>query len=269
MVSELRPPAVAGSFYPAAPARLRADVDALLAAVPAEPAQEAPKALIVPHAGYIYSGPVAATAYARLVPFAERFQRVVIVGPAHRAYFQGVALPESAVFDTPLGPVPIDAAAIPLIPDAQRIEGAHAREHSLEVQLPFLSRVLQKSFKIVPIVAGATDGEEVAEVLDALWGGPETLIVVSSDLSHYLPYDEAKRVDEGTAKRIESLSERPINHDQACGATPVNGLMIVARRRGLRVERLDVRNSGDTAGSRDQVVGYGAFALYEGARHVS
>lgn len=269
MISELRPAAVAGTFYPAAPRLLRTEVDALLAAAPvaADP-HVAPKALIVPHAGYRYSGPIAATAYARLRPFANQYRRVVIAGPSHRAYFQGVALPEAAAFETPFGTVPVDTEAAAQIPGALRLEAAHAREHALEVQLPFLSRVLSR-FAIVPIVAGDAKGGDVAQVLDALWGGPETLIVVSSDLSHYLPYDEAKRIDEGTAQQIDTLSPLPLHHDQACGATPVNGLLIVARRRGLRVERLDVRNSGDTSGARDQVVGYASFALYEEAPDVS
>jgi hypothetical protein len=270
MTPELRPAAVAGSFYAASPEGLAAEVDELLreATLSAFPVtRRPPKALLVPHAGYRYSGPVAASAYVLLAPFAATITRVVLIGPSHRAYFHGVALPEATAFDTPLGAVPVDAAAAALVPGVPRFAGAHTREHSLEVQLPFLQRVLER-FSIVPVVAGDAEPEEVAAVLDALWGGPETLVVVSSDLSHYLSYAEARRADAGTVERILSLSPTPLRHDQACGATPVNGLLLLARRRHLRPVRLDVRNSGDTAGPRDQVVGYGAFAFHEEAADV-
>ncbi|APR74703.1 Hypothetical protein A7982_00049 [Minicystis rosea] len=265
MPSSLRPAAVAGSFYPASPPALRAEVDALLheAAASAPPVTgRPPKALIVPHAGYRYSGPVAASAYALLSPSAERIQRVVLVGPSHRVAFRGIALPEAAAFDTPLGAVAIDAEAAASVPFVPRRAAPHAFEHALEVQLPFLVRLLPR-FGAVPIVAGDAEGEEVEGLLDALWGGPETLIIISSDLSHYLPYEEARRIDEATAARIVALSETPLHHDEACGATPVNGLILAARRRGLRPVQLDLRNSGDTEGSRDQVVGYGSFAFHE------
>jgi AmmeMemoRadiSam system protein B len=265
MPPELRPPAVAGSFYPAAPRHLLAEVDDLLreATVSLRPSlRRAPKALIVPHAGFRYSGPVAASAYTLLTPYAETFRRVVLLGPSHRAYFHGVALPEATAFETPLGVVGVDVEAAALVPDVPRLAAAHAREHSLEVELPFLVRVLPR-FSIVPLVVGDADDDLVAAVVDALWGGPETLIVVSSDLSHYLTYEQARRVDAETASRIVDLSPVPLRHDQACGATPVNGLLAVARRRRLRPLRVDLRSSGDTAGSRDQVVGYGAFAFYE------
>ena len=264
MDPEVRPAAVSGTFYDASPQRLRAEVEALLHAAAPSSTGPAPKALIVPHAGVRYSGPVAASAYARLAPFASRYRRVVLLGPSHRAYFHGLALPVASAFETPLGVVPVDVDALARIPGVPRLEAPHAREHSLEVQLPFLVCALG-AFAIVPLVVGEARGDDVAEVIEALWGGPETLIVVSSDLSHYLPYAEAKRVDGETARRIEALSEPPILHDEACGATPVNGMMIVARRRALRVTRLDLRNSGDTAGGRDGVVGYGAFALSEEA----
>lgn len=266
MTPEIRPAAVAGTFYPSSPQILAGEVDALLHQ--AEPPADGrrPKALIVPHAGYRYSGAIAASAYASVRHFASEIRRVILIGPSHRAYFQGVALPKATAFDTPLGPVAIDQQAVACIPDVPRIEAAHAREHALEVQLPFLSRMLAR-FAIVPLVAGEASGEEVAAVLDALWGGPETLVVVSSDLSHYLPYDSARRIDRDTANRILGLGPSPLDPEQACGALPVNGLLIVARRRGLHPELLDLRSSGDTAGSPDQVVGYGAFAFYEAAKH--
>jgi AmmeMemoRadiSam system protein B len=222
-----------------------------------------PKALIVPHAGYIYSGPVAATAYAALGRGARRIRRVVLLGPAHRAYIPGLALPDADAFATPIGTVPIDRAALAQIPWVPRSAAAHLREHSLEVQLPFLIRALG-AFSLVPLAAGDAEPEEVARVLEALWGGPETLVVVSSDLSHYLPYQIARSVDAGTAQAILGLgASAGITHDHACGATPVNGLLLVARRRGLRPVLLDLRSSGDTAGGRAEVVGYGAFAFYE------
>lgn len=236
MPSDLRPAAVAGSFYPAEPHRLQPEVDELLRAAAAgrPTTSRPPKALIVPHAGYMYSGPIAASAYARLIPYADRIQRVVLVGPSHRVYFAGVALPEASAFETPLGVVSVDTEATALIADVPRLAAPHAREHALEVQLPFLQRVLSR-FAIVPLLAGEAAGEMVAAVLDALWGGPETLIVISSDLSHYLPYETARRLDADTADRIVNLTETPLRHDQACGATPVNGLLICARRLGMRV----------------------------------
>lgn len=256
----VRPAAVAGMFYPASPIDLRADVDALLGAASA-PAARAPKALIVPHAGYVYSGPVAANAYAAIRSLAGKIRRVVLLGPSHRVYFTGMALPEADAFETPLGDVPLDQAALDLIPWVPRIEDAHLKEHSLEVQLPFLIRALG-DFSLVPLCVGEAEPEEVARVIEALWGGPETLIVVSSDLSHYLPYQVARSTDQRTAAAIVGLGPRPIHHEQACGATPVNGLLLVARRRGLRAELLDLRSSGDTAGGRSEVVGYGAFVFH-------
>lgn len=263
MTIALRPAAVAGTFYPASPPELLADVDALLRGAARPALRRPPKALIVPHAGYPYSGPIAAGAYARLEPFAAGYRRVVLIGPSHRVYFTGLALPEAGAFATPLGPVEVDAEAVRVARDLAGVPvsaPAHAREHALEVQLPFLMRVLPR-FTIVPLVAGEASAEEVAAVLDVLWGGPETLIVVSSDLSHYLPYDDARRLDAATAEEILSLG--PLRHEQACGATPVNGLLAVARRRSLSPVLVDLRSSGDTAGSHDQVVGYGAFAFYE------
>jgi len=257
----VRPAAVAGTFYPGTPSRLQKEVDDLLdhAKVGSDPA---PKALIVPHAGYIYSGPIAARAYARLRPAADRITRVVLLGPAHRAYVDGLALPEANVFDTPLGPVEIDAEPAAALPGVVRSAIAHAREHSLEVQLPFLQRILRR-FRLIPFAVGDARPEIVANVIEALWGGPETAVLVSSDLSHYLPYDVGREIDQETADRIVGLSPHLIDHDHACGATPINGLLAVARRRHLRAELIDRRSSGDTAGDKSAVVGYGAFAFHE------
>jgi hypothetical protein len=225
-----------------------------------------PKALIVPHAGYVYSGGVAASAYGELAGARGVVRRVVLLGPVHRVPVRGLALPAAEGFATPLGTVPIDRSAAKLasaLPQVVTSAAAHAMEHSLEVQLPFLQRVLGE-FSLVPFAVGDASAEEVAQVLERLWGGPETLIVVSTDLSHYHAYDEARRIDGATLDCIEHLST-DLNHEQACGATPLNGLLRVARTRGLKIRRLAACNSGDTAGGRDRVVGYASFALDEGA----
>jgi hypothetical protein len=261
----IRPPAVAGAFYPAAPDALRHEVASLLAqAQPRTPqAAPPPKAIIAPHAGYIYSGAIAATAYARLVPVRARIKRVVLLGPAHRVAVQGLALPGTGAFATPLGNVAVDADAVNLIADLPQVVvsgQAHALEHSLEVHLPFLQAALD-DFKLVPLVVGRAPPQAVAEVIERLWGGDETLIVVSSDLSHYLPYAQAQATDRDTARQI--LARQPvIDPHQACGAAPVNGLLVAASRCGLGPRLLDLRNSGDTAGDRARVVGYAAFGFY-------
>jgi len=265
-MDKVRAPAVAGMFYSAATAELAREVRALLArAAPSTASASAPpKAIIAPHAGYIYSGPIAATVYARLAPARRQIKRVMLLGPAHRVPLCGLALPSAREFATPLGAVPLDAAAIEQIaalPQVTTSANAHAFEHGLEVQLPFLQTVFEE-FSLVPLVVGDAGAEEVAQVLDVLWGGDETLIVISSDLSHYLNYADAQAIDRATAQAILDLSTH-ISHRQACGGTPVNGLLLAARRRGLRPELLDLRNSGDTAGDRQRVVGYGAFAFYE------
>ncbi|MGQ9659373.1 MAG: AmmeMemoRadiSam system protein B [Thermochromatium sp.] len=268
-MAKMRPPAVADQFYPGDPAELGRMVDALLAestrSLSSRPdAATPPKALIVPHAGYSYSGPVAAVAYATLMPVRDRIRRVVLLGPSHRVPFVGLAASSADLFITPLGSVTVDRAAIEralTLPQVRLLDAAHAREHSLEVQLPFLQRVLD-DFSLVPFVVGEAAPESVAEVLDLLWGGPETLILISSDLTHYLDYHTAQRIDAATSAAIESLSPESIGADQACGRVPLNGLLTLARRRGLKAKTLDLRNSGDTAGSRAQVVGYGAYALH-------
>jgi AmmeMemoRadiSam system protein B/AmmeMemoRadiSam system protein A len=236
----------------------------MLESSPASPNSTVPKALIAPHAGYMYSGSIAATVYARLTPARGRIKRVVLLGPAHRVAVDGLALPGTIGFVSPLGVVPIDREAVRSITSLSQVSesrAAHAREHSLEVHLPFLQTVLG-SFAIVPLVVGRASAEQVADVLDRLWGGDETVIVISSDLSHYLTYDKAQVADRETVDTI--LQCRPLlNHDQACGATPVNGLLVVARRRSLKPELLDLRNSGDTAGDRSRVVGYASIAFFE------
>jgi hypothetical protein len=267
-MASVRPAAVAGMFYPAAPRELAREVDDMLAhSASSGLASGFPKVLIVPHAGYMYSGSVAAEAYDRLRPGRGIVHRVVLLGPCHRVPVRGLALPEATAFATPLGQVPIDQEAIESLAGLPQVvvsRAAHAEEHALEVQLPFLQRVLGE-FSLVPLAVGAATPEEVAEVIDRLWGGAETLIVISSDLSHYHPYAEARAIDRSTAQAILDYSTE-IDHEQACGATPVAGMLLVAKRHKLKVELLDLRNSGDTAGGRGRVVGYAAFAFWDGAQ---
>jgi len=261
----IRAPAVAGMFYPGANRELAQNLAQMLGAAAHDaPERAVPKAIIAPHAGYIYSGPVAASIYALLAPARGRISRVVLLGPTHRVAMRGLALPGCEAFATPLGTVPVDAeavAALRKLPQVGVSAQAHALEHSLEVHVPFLQVVLEK-FTLVPLAVGRATPQEVGDVLDLLWGGPETLIVVSSDLSHYLNYNDAQALDRATATAILALAT-DISHEQACGATPVTGLTHVARRRGLKPELIDLRNSGDTAGDKNRVVGYGSFAFYE------
>ena len=264
----VKPPNVAGAFYPGDGDALRREVDVHLGQARAE--GPAPKALIAPHAGYRYSGPVAASAYARLEPRAHEIRRVVLLGPTHYHPIRGVAVSGAEAFDTPLGPVPVDAASVGRALEhvfVRRFDPAFEREHSLEVHLPFLMRVLPR-FAVVPLLVGEASPGEIDTLLEALWGGPETAIVVSSDLSHYLDYESARRADAKTSEAIVALRHDAVGYEQACGRHAVNGLLHLAKRRGLEACALDVRNSGDTAGSRDRVVGYGAYAFFEPAHDV-
>jgi AmmeMemoRadiSam system protein B len=281
---KIREPAVAGLFYPADPDELRKMLSTLLATessrAPAH-AGTAPgkwrtvrKAVIAPHAGYVYSGPVAATAYRWLAGMDSRVEtkeddrivsRVILIGPSHRVAFRGLALPGADVFDTPLGRVSLDREACDALlelPFVHQRDDAHADEHSLEVHVPFLLTIFS-GIRIVPIVIGTADDEEVAEALRLLWGGPETVIIASSDLSHFLAYEPARRADQATAHAIEALRGEEVRYKQACGSAGVRGLLALARERSLAVSTLDLRNSGDTAGPKDRVVGYGAFGIEE------
>ena len=260
----VRQPAVAGTFYPADAAILRQTVKQLLAPSVAPFETVPPKALIVPHAGYVYSGPVAGHAYAQLVAHAATIRRVILLGPTHRVPVRGIALPDADAFATPLGEVPIDQDAIRRLARISQVvvyDAAHAFEHSLEVQLPFLQSVLH-DFTLVPLAVGDATATEVAGVLEVLWGGPETLIVISSDLSHYLPYDVARQVDDETVGRM--LCGRQLNSfEQACGALPINGLLLAAGRHKLTPKLVSQCNSGDTAGDRRRVVGYAAIEFLD------
>lgn len=265
-MSAVRPAAVAGMFYPGDARALAAEVDDLLDGVEQpQPRLGYPKALVVPHAGYIYSGAVAARAYDELAAARGKVRRVVLLGPTHRVAVKGLAVPTASAFATPLGAVRIDAEALRAVRDLPQVvasDPAHALEHSLEVQLPFLQKMLG-DFALAPFAVGMASVAEVAEVIERLWGGPETLVVVSTDLSHYHSYEQARALDGATIKRIASLAT-DLDHEEACGATPLNGLLSFSKNRDIEIKLLSACNSGDTAGGKGRVVGYSAFALYEG-----
>lgn len=256
-----RKPAVAGSFYPAQAQQLHETVVGYLS--DAEIGGKVPKAMIVPHAGHIYSGPIAASAYVRLKPAAGIIKRVVLIGPSHRVAFRGLAVSRTQAYSTPLGDVAVDREvvdALLTLPFVEYIEQAHTLEHSLEVHLPFLQEVLG-DFKLVPIVAGEASADQVCQVLEQLWGGDETLLVISSDLSHYHDYATAKRRDQATSDLIEQLEYRNITSEDACGKVPVSGLLKLLKQKSLKIKTIDLRNSGDTAGDKHRVVGYGAYVV--------
>lgn len=253
-----RPAACAGTFYPSNREALEAAVDALLGE-----SRGGPLAMIVPHAGYIYSGKIAGAAYSRIR--GKSYSRIVLLGPAHRLWFRGIALPGVSHFETPLGLVRLDPVCAELAQREGFIDSAeaHRLEHSLEVQLPFLQRILG-DFTLIPLLVGDADPAAVSEVIDQFLGEPGTLILASSDLSHFHGYDEAVRIDHGTSRSIMAL-DPVLDHEQACGATPVNGLLISAKRLGLLPDLVDIGNSGDAAGDRSRVVGYASFTFGEAA----
>jgi AmmeMemoRadiSam system protein B len=260
-MSSIRPPAVAGTFYPGNRIELSAMVTDLLNGC--RTGQPPPKAIIAPHAGYLYSGPIAASAYARVTNGKNTITRVLLMGPSHRIPLRGIAISSATAFATPLGSVHIDieaTARIRNLPHVHISDAAHRREHSLEVHLPFLQMSLGE-FELVPLVVGESTAQEVAEFLAILWGGPETLIVVSSDLSHYHDYVTAQQLDRATSAAITALEPSDIDYEQACGRNPIRGLLTAARYHGMHAEIVDLRNSGDTSGPRDRVVGYGAYVF--------
>lgn len=263
-MKQIRQPAVAGMFYPADPNVLSNDIQTYLDSANDIKAQSSVKAIVVPHAGFIYSGPVAASAYKQLFSRSDKIKRVVLLGPSHRVAFSGLAVPSSDEFNTPLGNITIDQAGIQSLSDLPQVivsDQAHRDEHSLEVQLPFLQSILG-DFTLIPLVVGDTGRHDVAEVISRLWGGDETLIVISTDLSHYHQYHEAQKMDRATSDAIENLKPDIIGYEDACGRNGLKGMMTVAIEKNLQAEILDLRNSGDTAGSKDQVVGYGAYVFH-------
>jgi AmmeMemoRadiSam system protein B/AmmeMemoRadiSam system protein A len=265
----VREPAVAGRFYPADPDELRTTIQNLLTSAPISDAH--PKGIIAPHAGYVYSGPIAGVAHSTLRGLRGQIRRVVLFGPAHYVRLRGMALPSAEEFSTPLGRVPIDRAAVEralTLPFVVVNDSAHAREHSLEVHVPFLQEVLG-DFQLVPFAVGEVTADEVAAVCELLWGGSETLFVVSSDLSHFHDYATAARVDAETSRMIEGLRVEDLTGERCCGFRPIGGLLQAARTHGLCVRNLDLRSSGDTAGPRDRVVGYGAFVLEDSAAQLT
>ncbi|THF66145.1 AmmeMemoRadiSam system protein B [Pseudothauera nasutitermitis] len=266
--ASIRPATAAGHYYPGDPLVLHAQLSELLSTAVALETVLAPKALIVPHGAYLYSGPVAATAYAALAPMREQVRRVVLLGPAHHSQFEGFALPAAQAFATPLGAVALSRShwlALQKRADCVVDDHAHALEHTLEVQLPFLQTVLG-GFELVPVLVGAAGPEAVAGLLDELWGGPDTVVVVSSDLSHDLSYEQARHCDRATIRQIVDLGAS-LTTEQACGAAPVNGLLRAATRHGLDAHLLDLRNSGDTVGGRERVVGYASVAFCESPQY--
>ncbi len=261
----IRPPAVAGMFYPKNPYVLSNMIEQNLAQATSTSVATIPKVLIVPHAGYIYSGSIAASAFALLEPYRQLINRVVIIGPSHRVGFNGVAISSVDDFSTPLGSIPIDKEAqakLSEIAGVHVIDEAHAAEHSLEVQLPFLQFILDQ-FTIVPIVAGDANPQLIAKIIENLWGGSETLIIISSDLSHYHQYQTAQQLDQTTSHAILGLDVNTVDSQHACGCVGIRGLLTFAQCHPLEASVLDLRNSGDTAGSKDSVVGYGAFLFTE------
>ncbi|PYI80838.1 MAG: AmmeMemoRadiSam system protein B [Verrucomicrobia bacterium] len=258
----VRQPAVAGQFYPSQPDKLREMVDGFMNRAPVQ-AWGRPKAVIAPHAGYIYSGPIAASSFAHFVTDKATIKRIILLGPSHRYWFEGIALTRADALATPFGAVPVDKEAVNQIrklPQVQFEERAHTNEHSLEVELPFLQQTLGE-FTIVPLVVGEAGAEAIAEVIEQVWGGDETRLVISSDLSHYHDYETARTLDRRTADAIENFEPQQIKGDRACGHIPIRGLLHAAQARKLSAKAVDLRNSGDTAGSRGQVVGYGAFVF--------
>ncbi|MCW9033635.1 MAG: AmmeMemoRadiSam system protein B [Rhodospirillales bacterium] len=267
-----RPAAVAGAFYDDNPQRLTQSILHYLVEAEEKPESKGkvPKAIIAPHAGYVYSGSVAATAYARIKPAKETIKRVVLLGPCHRVAVQGLAMSSADYFLTPLGRIPLDKqfqAKITELPQVTTFDATHAQEHSLEVHLPFLQTLIRE-FILVPLVVGNASPEQVAEVLETLWGGPETLIVISTDLSHYLNYEQAHELDGKTKNAIENFDIDSIGNEQACGRIPVKGLLHLANKKGMEISTVDFRNSGDTAGPKNRVVGYGSWVLIESENEV-
>jgi len=261
--SHTRPAAVAGMFYAADPQQLSSDIHHYLSQVDVDPSL-VPKAIIVPHAGHMYSGPVAASAYKLLEPFANKFKQVILLGPSHRVAFRGIATPDADYFETPLGTIKINTLfcqKAELLHFVNKNKLAHKDEHSLEVHLPFLQTVLN-DFELTPFVVGDCSRDDVSTLLELFWNNTDTLLVISTDLSHFHSYERATRQDRLTSNAIEALQPEKIHYEDACGRNPLNGLLTLAIQHQLNISLLDLRNSGDTAGNKDRVVGYGAYVVY-------
>jgi len=258
----IRPAAVADIFYTANGTELAAQVSDFMDAD--EVTNIVPKALIVPHAGYIYSGGTAGKGFALVKKLTAAVNKIVLIGPCHRVWIQGLAIPDCQYFETPLGKIEVDSKTLNELvkfPQVTISDQAHAQEHSLEVQLPFLQSIFDQ-FKLIPLVAGEVSEDAFIEVLEYLWGGEETLIVISSDLSHFLDYDAAVAIDNKTSQAIESFEAGSINSDMACGSAGIKALLSLAKNKNLHVKTIHQCNSGDTAGDKDRVVGYGTYAIY-------
>jgi AmmeMemoRadiSam system protein B len=267
MMNITRSAAVSGLFYPDEPQILRDTIDTLLSQSAIKEQSTQVKAIIAPHAGYQYSGLTAARVYKQLQTLRDRIQRVVLLGPSHRVAFEGMALTEADFFETPLGQIKVNKDDYPQLLAMENMfvfEQAHVAEHCIEVQLPFLQRILN-NFTIIPIVVGIADPHSVSNIIESLWGGDETLFVISSDLSHYQSYESAQQTDNETSRAILDLDFNAIQPNNACGCMAVNGLLNFAHRHPLTVKLIDQCNSGDTAGDKDKVVGYGSY-LFEEAR---
>ena len=259
----LRLPAVAGMFYPSDALALQSQIDSFLETV--SPSDDPiPKAIIAPHAGYLYSGPIAASVYARLQPIRQQIKQVVLLGPSHRVPLQGLATSGATHFVTPLGKIEVNQTVNAVLQQFSQVmlfDKAHTSEHSLEVQLPFLQTILN-DFKLIPLVVGEASPQQVSEVLESVWDEKDTFVVISSDLSHYLDYATACQRDKQTSQAIENLYPEVIRPERACGCRAINGLLLLAKQKGLQAKTIDLRNSGDTAGTKDRVVGYGAYVFH-------
>lgn len=259
----IRPPAVAGTLYDADTQRLLAQVESWLNEGVAKTTPKTPKALVVPHSGYHYSGKTAAAAYRLLEPVYDSIRRVVILGNSHRDTINGFALPGVDVFKTPLGDVKVDPHAVQHLlnePDVQELPEAHRLEHSIEVQLPFLQTVLE-DFVIVPLIVGNNDPKRVAELLKPLWGAEETLIVISTGLSRKRPQSEARSQDAHSAERIRKM-KIDFSYPEACGFNALNGFLYLAKEKHLDSKCLALSTSADTNGLKDRVRGFGSFAFF-------
>jgi len=268
---KIRHPAVASMFYPGKPADLLnsvrkylSDADAEQSTVKFKNDENSVRALIVPHAGYIYSGKIAASAYQLLQRNKYHFKRVLLLGPAHRLCLQGAAFPNEEVFETPLGSIILDKTRMKkLAAEFSWIsfnEKAHAEEHSLEVQLPFLQETIA-DFELLPLVVGEMDSLQIAEMIQQFSTDLETLIVISTDLSHFHNYQTAYEKDALTANAIELLEPQKISSEDACGVYPLRGALVAALQNKWKIHRMGLCNSGDTTGDYGRVVGYGAWAL--------